>query len=95
MTPQRVARLSFNTQREPRFPLKPAYDVRRESTLVQEPGTGRDILVWGGEPPLFDCPKDTPLVETKAPQGDSGARGITDELAPPPVGAEFSPEILA
>ena len=35
LTPQRVGRLYFNTQREPQFPLKPAYDVRRESILIQ------------------------------------------------------------
>ena len=39
--------------------------------------------------------KDIPLVDTTAPRGDSGARGSTAELAPPPIGAEFSPEIFA
>ena len=63
LTPQRVGTFDFNTQREPQIPFKPAYDVRRESILIQEPATGRDISVWGGEPTLFDCPKDTPLVE--------------------------------
>ena len=46
------------------------------------------------DPTLFDCPKDVPPVEPAAPRGDSGARGSTDELAPLPIGAEFSPEIL-
>ena len=68
--------------------------MRRESILIQEPATGRDVSVWGGDPTLFDCPKDVPPVEPTAPRGDSGARGSTDELAPPPIGAEFSPDIL-
>ena len=31
---------------------------------------------------------------TLRPTGDSGARGSTGELAPPPIGAEFSPDMF-
>ena len=68
--------------------------MRRASILIQEPATGRDVSVWGGDPTLVDYPKDVPPVEPTAPRGDSGARGSTDELTPPPIGAEFSQEIL-
>ena len=95
LTPQRVGIIYFNTQRETQSPVKPAYDVRRESILVTEPATGRDVSFLGGEPSLLDSPEDASLVDTTAPQGDCGARGSTAELTPPPIGAEFSHEILA
>ena len=69
LTPQRVGRIYFNSQREPQFPLKPAYDVRRESILIPEQATGRDVSVWVGDPTLFDCAKDVPPVEPTAPRG--------------------------
>ena len=69
--------------------------MRRDSRLVTEPATGREVSVWDGEPSLLESPEDVPLVDTTAPRGDSGIRGSIAELAPPPVGAEFSPEILA
>ena len=94
LAPQRVGRLYLNTQREPQFPLKSAYDVGRESIMIQEPATGRDVSVWGGDPTLSDCPKDTPLVETMAPRGGFRRSREHRRARATTNWAEFSPEIL-
>ena len=102
LTPQRVGRVYFNTL-APEFPLKPAYDVRRESILTLDPSTGREEQIWGGEIPVMEFPPEPGLTSPTTSRGDSTARASTDPapahckddvVFPPEVIAEFSDDML-
>ena len=84
LTPQRVGRIYFR-QDQIRFPLKAAYDVRRESILQCDvPSRPLPSVLWGESPENL---------EDSVPPGEpSSSRG---EFAAEDNKAEFSPEVLA
>ena len=83
LTPQRVGRIFFR-QDQIRFPLKAAYDVRRESILQCDVPSGPlPSVLWGESPEN--------LGDSVLPGEPSSSRGeIVQENK-----AEFSPEVLA
>ena len=64
ITPQRTGRVIFD-RTNPRFPLKPAYDVLRESILRYDAQLGRHYAPQGTEVDLFD------VLLQGSPRGDS------------------------
>ena len=99
MTPKRTGRVIFDAA-NPRFPLKPAYDLRRESILKQDLLLGNHYVQWGEAPTVLDAGSAPPLVPEALPGPARGGKPASSSTGPliPPISAEvqdtFLPQVL-